>query len=356
MSAKPQKQTPVIPIRSIQELHWVVLSLAIILIALIGMAFHYLSPILKPLFIALFIYFLARPAARFLMRLHFPYWAAHLITILLLIAIFIVMAFTVYHNISQFEKKIPEYKPKLIRLLDRLDQWTYPEFNLKEYVTENLFKDIELEPFIKYMFGTIMSFFANLIVVLIYLLFIILEAQKLPLRIEKAFSQKIANITLEIGHKISHGINNYLLLKTAISLATGITAGVILFSFSLDYWLLWACITFLFNYIPYIGSIAATAFPFLLACLQFVDDPTKIVMIGILLWLTQFFWGNILDPYLAGKYLDVSPLVLLLVLAYWGWLWGIIGMVLAFPLAAAVKIFLSSLEQTRHIAILISSD
>lgn len=360
MSPKPQKQNPSVPFSALQDVHLIVMSLGVILVALIGFAFHYLSPILKPLFIALFVYFLARPAAQFLMRLHFPYWVAHFITILFLLFVFIVMAFTVYHNISQLEKKIPEYKPKMLLLLDRLNEWIRPvvdeKFNLKEYATENFFKDIDLEPIIRYMFGTILTFLANLIVVLVYLLFIILEAQKLPIRVEKAFSRKTAELTLEIGHKISQGINNYLLLKTAISLATGITAGVILFSFSLDYWLLWACITFLFNYIPYIGSIGACFFPFLLACLQFVEDPTKIVLIGVLLWLTQLFWGNILDPYLSGKYLNVSPLVLLFVLAYWGWLWGIIGMVLAFPLAAAVRILLSSLDQTRHLAVLISSD
>lgn len=427
-----QKNTSAVRQEFINDIRLITACLSIIVVALVGLAFHYLSPILKPLFIALFVYFLARPAANFLVRCKIPYWIAHFLTLALLIGLFVVMGFTVYHNISLFEQKIPEYRPKLTTILNRisqkietsrllsfqdfswiplLDQGKIPEslveslkksrelsskllletkkkkqqwlltdeettqkflivrhdatievydgehrFDLAVYLTENLFDKISLGQLIQYLFGTIMGFLGNLLIVSVYLVFIILEAQKLPKRIERAFSRKMGETTLEIGRNVSQGINNYLLIKTGVSLATGITAGIVMVVFQLDYWVLWACLTFMANFIPYIGSMAACLFPTLLAFLQFIDDPFKALILGLLLFATQLFWGSFLDPYLSGKHLNVSPLILLFLLAYWGWLWGIIGMVLAFPLAVAIRILLLNIERTKQIAILMSSE
>jgi AI-2 transport protein TqsA len=348
----------------VDDIQVIVFSVLLLVLVLLGALFHYLSPILKPLFIAIFLYYLCRPGTQFLIRYHVPYWISFLIIVLLLIGIFLALGLTVYYNIGLFEKQLPEYEKRLHQFADRLTLLIAPHFkgeseeipfDLKKLLRET-FSNFSPQEVIRFVFGTIMGFLGNFLIVLVYLFFIILEGEKLPKRIAKAFPKKEeADRFLEVGRKVGEGIKNYLIIKTGVSLATGITAGLVLYGFQLDYWLLWAILTFVANFIPYIGSLGASVFPTLLAFIVF-PDPLTAVFLALCLLATQMFWGNFLDPYLSGKYLNVSPLILLFLLAYWGWLWGIIGMILAFPFAVAIRTVLINIEKTKEVGMLMSAE
>jgi predicted PurR-regulated permease PerM len=78
--------------------------------------------------------------------------------------------------------------------------------------------------------------------------------------------------------------------------------------------------------------------------------------VSFLLVANQMVWGNFLEPHISSKHLDISPIVLLIMVAYWGWLWGVMGMILSVPFAVAIKIILYNFEKTRPIAELISNE
>jgi AI-2 transport protein TqsA len=112
-------------------------------------------------------------------------------------------------------------------------------------------------------------------------------------------------------------------------------------------------LTFLLNYIPTIGSIFATAFPVIIAVFQF-ESLWPALWILLILTLIQQSMGNFIEPKFMGEGLGLSPLVVLFSLFFWGWLWGILGMILAVPLAAMVKIVCSNIPSLKFVGELMS--
>ena len=154
-------------------------------------------------------------------------------------------------------------------------------------------------------------------------------------------------------HNIDSQIQRYLAIKTVVSFFTGVFAMAVLMLFGLDFAILFGLLTFILNYIPNIGSFIATAFPVIIAIFQF-ETIWPAVWILVILVLIQQIMGAFVEPRLMGKGLDLSPLVILFFLFFWGWLWGIPGMILAVPIAAIVKIVISNIPELDFIAVFMS--
>nr|WP_306303376.1 AI-2E family transporter [Pseudovibrio denitrificans] len=112
---------------------------------------------------------------------------------------------------------------------------------------------------------------------------------------------------------------------------------------------------FLLNYIPTIGSLIAVIFPSLLSLVYF-DTLTPFIAITLGLGAVQFILGNLVEPRLMGTQLNISPLVIMISLSFWGALWGVIGMVLCVPLVVLAIIICAQFPSSRPIAILLSGD
>jgi predicted PurR-regulated permease PerM len=125
-----------------------------------------------------------------------------------------------------------------------------------------------------------------------------------------------------------------------------------LYALGVPGWFLWSALTFMLNFVPYIGSLFALIPPAFLALLLL--DPTVSITLIIILVVNQQIWGQFIENKMFGSSLDISPVVLLLVTAFWFWLWGIMGMVLAVPMAVIAKIILGKIPETRPISILLS--
>jgi predicted PurR-regulated permease PerM len=117
----------------------------------------------------------------------------------------------------------------------------------------------------------------------------------------------------------------------------------------------WGLLIFLLNFIPTVGSIIATIFPALIALAQ-SDGYTLFLLVLFGIGALQVCIGNILEPRLMGSSFNLSPIIILLNLALWGYIWGIIGMFLCVPFLIIVTIILSHFPQTRPIAVILSSD
>jgi predicted PurR-regulated permease PerM len=151
---------------------------------------------------------------------------------------------------------------------------------------------------------------------------------------------------------MSEGVYRYVRVKTIVSLGTAFVTAVVLFTLGVPGWLLWSALTFILNYVPLIGGLIATLPPCILAVLLL--DPTVAIVLIIILIVNQQVWGQFIENKMFGTSLDISPIVILLVTVFWFWLWGIMGMVLAIPMAVIAKIILSNIPETRPISILLS--
>jgi len=126
--------------------------------------------------------------------------------------------------------------------------------------------------------------------------------------------------------------------------------------FGVPFVVMWGILTFLFNFIPYLGSLVATLAPLVVCLLEFSDRLWIVLIVAVLLVLIQQVLGVYLEPRLMGRRLGVSPLLILLSLSFWGVLWGVVGMILAVPLLMVFKIVLDNIPETRPLATLMSSD
>jgi hypothetical protein len=196
------------------------------------------------------------------------------------------------------------------------------------------------------------AMFTQGLTAMFFLLFIIFEANLLPGRIAIAFPGEGIDKVKIVVKRIEKSINTYVVVKTGVSAGTAISVMILLSIFGVDLWFLWGLLTFLFNYVPYIGSLIATIPPLLLGLAVM---PLQIwVLLAVLLVVNQQLWGNVIETKWTGSQLDISPVLLLIVVAFAYWLWGILGMIISVPLFVIVKIVLENIPTTRPLAILMS--
>lgn len=192
--------------------------------------------------------------------------------------------------------------------------------------------------------------------VLIYLIFMFIEQGSFGKKIDSLSFPKIKTKKLRyILNSIDEHMKKYLFTKTFISAATGIFAYIALKMIGLEFASVWAFMIFVLNYIPTLGSILACAMPIAYAFISgdtwHLPLFTAAALIGI-----EIVFGNILDPKLTGKTLNISTLAILINLVFWGMIWGIAGMFFSVPILAAVYITTAQFSSTRWIAILLSAD
>jgi predicted PurR-regulated permease PerM len=202
--------------------------------------------------------------------------------------------------------------------------------------------------------GFISSALGTIFVVILYVVFIFSEQKNLSkkLRISTGSSYAGARSVLE---DIVSKIKQYIGTKTLLSITTAVLSYVVFTFVGLDLPFLWAFVIFILNYIPSIGSMVATVVPALFAILQFGGYVEAIIIVATV-GLIQFSIGNILEPKLMGKKLNISPLVVVIALFSWGALWGIPGMFLSVPLTVVLMIIMAHIPVTKPIAIWLSGD
>jgi AI-2 transport protein TqsA len=150
--------------------------------------------------------------------------------------------------------------------------------------------------------------------------------------------------------EIESRIRRYLVTLTAISAATGVLVGLVLALLGIHLAFLFGLFAFLLNFIPSVGSIIATLLPLPVVIVSADISPTVAVLAIAIPAAIQLIIGNVIAPKVMGASLDLHPVVILLALMFWGMLWGMVGMLLATPMTAALKILFSKLEPTRAVA------
>jgi len=192
--------------------------------------------------------------------------------------------------------------------------------------------------------------------IMIYILFLFLEQGNFDAKITELFgaigSESNARKIIE---RIRSDIEKYITIKLATSSLTGIVSYVFLVLVGVDFPGVWGLLIFLLNFIPTVGSIIATIFPALIALAQ-SDGYSLFLLVLAGIGILQIMIGNILEPRLMGSSFNLSPIVILLNLGLWSYIWGIPGMFLCVPFLIILTIILSYFPQTRAIAIILSSD
>lgn len=255
-----------------------------------------------------------------------------------------------------------QIKPMLVELYNATPTLQQKLFVFSDYISAliGVNIDINLIPNLPQIAGYIGSSLAGLAtstgMVLIYLIFMFIEQSSFNKKINILLLSKLKSKKLRyILNSIDENMKKYLFTKTFISAATGLCAYVLLRIIGLEYASVWAFIIFILNYIPTIGSILACAMPIAFALISGDTWHTALFTVIALVSL-EMILGNIIDPKLTGKTLNISTLAILINLVFWGMIWGPVGMFFSVPILVAVYITTAQFSSTRWIATLLSSD
>jgi len=310
------------------------------------------TSIMVPILISIFIAVTILPLQNWLLLHKVPSPLAVLLTLIAVILIFVGFGFAVGGSVQGFTDKADEYQKNLVVLIKSIDQRLNPiglqisSEGVIEFLKENVFN------IFKNALVQGASFVTNLVLVLLTILFVLFEAAGFSKKLEQAIGH--AAEQKDRIHKIQKDIQQYLLVKTLVSLATGLLIGISLALMGLDFPILWGLLAFLLNYVPSLGSILAAGPPILLAVLQF-ESPGRALGVAVVFIVVNIVLGNLAEPHLMGRRLGLSSLVVFLSLIFWGWIWGPFGMILSVPLTMIIKIMLENTPDLRWMAIMLGT-
>ncbi len=314
--------------------------------------------LLIPLVIAIFIWNLLNTIRSTMQHIpvvgaRLPNWLSMTLSLLAVAGMVTILFNIIGNNVNDVISASPRYQENLMRIFNNLEQ----HYHLKKLVDfDSILKAINVQNIFVNIYSVFTTLTGSAVLIALYIVFLFVEQHYFTQKLDALFPRPAHRKLVDsITTHIAKDTQTYLGLKTLLSLITAVASWIIMTWVGLDFAEFWALLIFFLNYIPNIGAMIATAFPALLALIQFQTWlPFVIVTSGIV--LVQFVIGNFVEPRYLSKSLNLSPLVILIALGLWGAIWGVLGMFLSIPITVMMMIVFSHFDATRPVAILLSQD
>lgn len=314
--------------------------------------------ILIPLVYGVVLWFLSRFFKNLINKIPFmqkrvPNWLINTFVFVLVFIGLSLISGLMTRNISGLLENSEAYKLNLDRILSLINATFHVD--ITQQITETI-QTFDYTSILGNIADALSGALGDFIMIILYAAFIFTEEASLTAKIRKLFSsEEKYEKANKILTRINDASSDYIRLKTYVSLLTGLVGFVFLAIMGVDAAFFWAFLMFALNYIPTVGSLIATLFPAFFSLVQFGEvRPFIIILAG--LGIAEWFVGNVIEPKLMGKSLNLSPLVTILALIIWGQIWGITGMLLSTPITVVMVITFSQFQSTRSVAILLSEN
>lgn len=311
--------------------------------------------VFMPVVCALFITILLFPVYQW-MRFRLPpkwEWLSLVFSMLIFVAVLALILGAFAISIQTVAAKAPLYAERFTIIKQNFLNWAQ-NHNLP--LTDEMLQGSE---FIRQALGSMTRIFQSLWTVLAYIVLIfflvllmLLEWREWRDKIHQSFRYQRMIIVMDTIDVIGEKIRHYLGIRTFISFISGVIEGLWLWFMGVDFAFLFGFLCFLLNYIPNIGSVIAIVPAVLIALIQMGPGKAALALTGLI--IIEQVIGNFIDPRMQGKALHVSPTVVLVSLLFWGWIWGVVGAVLAVPLTVSIIITCAHIEAFRSFALLLS--
>ena len=330
-----------------------ILFAALILLLWIG------SSIFIPLLVATFFWYLINATATYYRKI-FPHEpqhhgvavffdiTSHILSIATYVGLIYLFATRVRPMFGEILPAIPEIQNKLNTT------WTY--------IDETFGLDISgiampsIEKIVSSVGSSVAKLATSMGMVIVYMIFMFVEQSTFHKKLAELFPNKTQHKKMQfILSSIDENMKKYLFMKTLISGITGIISYIWMYMLGLEFAGIWAFVIFILSYIPTIGAIIVCALPILFAVVMGATL-NELVLLALGLIGLQLLFGNIIEPKLTGKTLNLSTLAILINLVFWGLIWGVAGMFFSVPLLVATFIITAQFDSTRWVAILLSAD
>ena len=310
--------------------------------------------LLIPFAIAVMIWYVIIALSRLIeVQLSAQSWLSLSASIIFFVVVLGLIVELISGNITAVRDAAPTYQANLEKLVESAMKLS----GLTELPTiANIVDQVDVRALISGVAGAVAKVAGNTGLIVIYVIFLLAEQRTFPRKIEALFPEAGRRKEVQIIlSDIQKRTQTYIAVKTLLSLVTAVISYVVLVAVGLDLAGFWAFVIFLLAYIPTIGSLLGVIFPALMALLQF-GGISEFLIIAVGLGAAQLVIGNVLEPRMMGRSLNLSSLVVIVSLAVWGSLWGVTGMFLSVPITVVLMIILAQFKQTRPIAILLSAN
>jgi predicted PurR-regulated permease PerM len=325
------------------------LILTLAALVVIGFGLQFLRPVLIPVLLALFVATASQPVMDFCARRRLPLvFAGTLAMVVVLAAISLFVALFVY-SVNELSQELPTYEKAFKRFQVDLAAYLSQHHMVRAGVAVARF-DLGAAAVsgVTSSIASIAELLTNATLVLLIAGFVLVE--------RAIFEKKLAAaLHFDRVHAFVDGVfadvQQYLWIKTWISAACGVGAGVVCAVCKVPNPAMWGLLTFALNFAPMVGSLIASIPPVAIALVM--HGPIAAVALAVALGVLHLIIGNIVEPRVMGRRLGLSPLVVFLSMLLWGFLLGPVGALLSTPLTMMLKIGLRHSPSLEWIAVLL---
>jgi predicted PurR-regulated permease PerM len=308
--------------------------------------------VLAPVTFAIFIIAIVWPFQRAL-QARLPTIIALLITVVVIFAVVTSLAFLTVWGFSKVAHWFIGNSDRFQALYDQLTVWLETHGIALPSILVGTFNVAWLVRVLQDIASRVQTLISFALLTFIFVVLGLLEVEIICRNLAKLGANGIGQSLLTTGAKIARKFQHYMLVRTVMSVLTGIVIWVFALVAGLELATAWGVIAFVLNYIPFLGPFVATIFPTLFAMAQSYSwELTLFVFLG--LNLIQFLIGSCLEPRLAGAALSVSPFMVLLAVFFWAFLWGIPGAFIGVPIVIAALAICDQHASSRWVATLLS--
>jgi len=333
--------------------------LAAIAIVIFGAVLKITSSVLLPFTVSLLLAIVTMPLVNFLSRFHIPRGVSVLLIFLFIIGFLFFMGMILYSSGKAIIALYPKYEERLTEMYIRIARLFELPYDEHLSIVENLWGELGIRNQARNLTisfsNSFLGFLASAFMVAIFMVFLLFEAAYFREKLDRAFKGtrvvQIKNITSDIMTQVSH----YLSIKFFLAVINGILIGISLKIIGLEFAIIWGVFQFTANFIPSIGSIAIGLAATIFSAIQFWPNPAPMIAVGLVMLIINIIFGFILEPKIMGDRLGISPLVVLVSLLVWGYIWGFVGLILAVPMMAIIEIVCKNIPVLEPISILLGS-
>ena len=325
-------------------------GLAVVLLFLTGLVLKVARPVLVPFVLAVFLSYIIDPALTFLTRCRCPRPWAVLIVLALMFVLLYVLGVLVYSSGKAFVAELPKYQERLADIGRFLEKGIGP-FKIDVPSALGSLDINKAGGTIVKAMGPFFGLLGNFLLVFLFLAVIVAGRGRAERKIARAVGDGHVGRVRGVLERINLQVRKYLVIKSAMSLVNGLTVWVVLKAFGVDFAAFFGVVAFFLNFVPSIGSLVAAALRVGFAFFQFGTFWPPFLIL-VLTSGSDAVMGNLVEPRIMGKGLDLSPLLVLFSLLFWGWLWGIPGMILSVPLTAVIRIVCQNIPALKPAAVL----
>lgn len=311
------------------------------------------ADVLVPFLLSAFIGILCAPPLFWLQARRIPTPLAVAIVATVFVGMALMISALVGASVSDFIVQLPQYQAKLADEKAALLGWLQghgieaPVSVLKEQINPGAAMGM-----VKNVLTGLGGVLTDSFLILLTVLFILFEASSFPGKLKRAMNDPNHASVASVKH-FNAAVKKYLIIKSWVSLATGLLVTLWLLILGVDYPILWGMLAFMLNFVPNIGSIIAALPAVLLAFIQVGTGTAMLTAIGYL--VVNIVMGNVVEPRYLGQGLGLSTLVVFISLVFWGWVLGPVGMLLSIPLTMILKIALENNKETHWMAVLLDN-